>query len=263
MKRIRLTQVFPFLLPLRKKQRKLFFYIKMKFDSNHYAINQKDELLEQNIYQREEAMVNEASGYDIKYQYNKIHNLKLAAQVLNGLIIKPNETFSFWQVIRHADKKTPFKNGLILVNEKITEDYGGGLCQLSNLLYRAFLHSDLTIVERAEHAVESFASQGNEVYGINAAISEGWLDLKVRNDTEATFQIAVDFPDETIIRMRLLSDLEQANAYQIYNLNNDIHPNKDKFYREVSVWRTKTNLLNKEEMKQHLYTDKVEIGYKL
>ena len=33
----KMTQVFPFLLPLRKWQRKKYFYFKMKFDGNRYA----------------------------------------------------------------------------------------------------------------------------------------------------------------------------------------------------------------------------------
>ena len=37
MKRKRLTQIFPFLLPIRVWQRKLFYNIGMKFDKNTYS----------------------------------------------------------------------------------------------------------------------------------------------------------------------------------------------------------------------------------
>ena len=37
MKRKRLTQVFPFLLPIRKWQREKLFYLEMLIDGNKYA----------------------------------------------------------------------------------------------------------------------------------------------------------------------------------------------------------------------------------
>lgn len=72
-------------------------------------------------------MINENSGYDIKYQQNKVHNLKLAAATFHGLVIRPGQTFSFWRCARQADKKEPYKDGLILRDGKIVGEYGGGL----------------------------------------------------------------------------------------------------------------------------------------
>jgi len=262
MGRIRLTQVFPFLIPLRQKQRKLFFYSKMKFDNNDYAIELQNGFLKYQIYQSEEKMINETSGYDLEYQYNKVYNLKLAAQVLNRLVIKPNETFSFWNIMRNADKDIPFKNGLNLVDGKIKESYGGGLCQLSNLLYWVFLHSPLTAIERSAHEVESFPHQDDKIYGTDATVSEGWLDLKMFNSTNATFQILIDFPDDNI-RIRLLSNLQQDSMYQIYNTDNIVYQENNKHYRKVSVWKSQINLFNKRKTDHFLYTDKVEIGYKI
>ena len=45
MKRKRLTQVFPFLLPIRKWQRKKLFYLEMLIDGNKYAKNKSEALL--------------------------------------------------------------------------------------------------------------------------------------------------------------------------------------------------------------------------
>ena len=43
MARKRLTQLFPFLLPLRQWQRKKCCYLKMRLDKNHYADTISDE----------------------------------------------------------------------------------------------------------------------------------------------------------------------------------------------------------------------------
>lgn len=262
MSRIRLTQVFPFLIPLRQKQRKLFFYTKMKMDDNNYANIQKNGFFKHKVFESKEKMINENSGYKLEYQYNKVYNLKLAAQVLNRLIIRPNETFSFWNIVRKADRDIPFKNGLNLVDGKIKSSYGGGLCQLSNQLYCVFLHSPLTIIERAAHEVESFPHKDNELYGVDATVSEGWLDLKVCNNTADTFQLVIFF-DEEYIYINLLADKEQKEKYKIYNENNHIYSENNKMYREVTVWRSQINKYTKQSINQYLYIDKVEIGYKI
>lgn len=158
MKRKRLTQVFPFLLPIRKWQRKKLFYLEMLIDGNKYAKNKSEALLPNTVFETSSLMLNENSGFDMEYQINKVHNLKLAARIINKVIIEPNETFSFWQLVRWADHHEKYKDGLNLVDGKIVGSYGGGLCQLSNMLFWLFLHTPLTVVERHGHAVESFPS---------------------------------------------------------------------------------------------------------
>lgn len=83
-------------------------------------------------------------------QYNKITNLRLAVEKLNGSIIKPNQCFSIWHNVGRPTKKRGFLEGLSLHNGKIGKDIGGGLCQLGNLIYWMFLHSELTVTERGD-----------------------------------------------------------------------------------------------------------------
>ena len=87
MKRKRLTQVFPFLLPIRKWQRKKLFYLEMLIDGNKYAKNKSEALLPNTVFETSSLMLNENSGFDMKYQINKVHNLKLAARTINKVII--------------------------------------------------------------------------------------------------------------------------------------------------------------------------------
>jgi vancomycin resistance protein VanW len=105
MKRKRITQLFPFLLPIRLRQRKLFFYAKMYFDRNHYAKTKSKELLPFCVYETKSKLLNENTGFDMKYQENKVFNLRLAAEPVNKILIRPKETFSFYQCVRYAEKK--------------------------------------------------------------------------------------------------------------------------------------------------------------
>lgn len=43
-------------------------------------------------------------GVDMKLQENKVVNLKLASKKIDGLILKPGEEFSFWNLIGNATK---------------------------------------------------------------------------------------------------------------------------------------------------------------
>ena len=74
MSRKRITQIFPFLLPIREWQKKQFYKIRCYFDKNAYAY-EKGSLLRFEVSSTKSYMINENSGYDIKYQLNKVENL--------------------------------------------------------------------------------------------------------------------------------------------------------------------------------------------
>jgi len=57
---------------------------------------------------------------DMYLQENKTVNLNLAIQKINGLIIKPNETFSLWYLVGNPSARKGYKEGLVLSNGKIT-----------------------------------------------------------------------------------------------------------------------------------------------
>lgn len=159
MKRKRLTQVFPFLLPIRKWQRKKLFYLEMLIDGNKYAKNKSEALLPNTVFETSSLMLNENSGFDMKYQINKVHNLKLAARTINKVIIEPNETFSFWQLVRWADHHEKYKDGLSLVDGKIVGSYGGGLCQLSNMFFGFFYTHLLQLLSDTDTLLSHFHPQ--------------------------------------------------------------------------------------------------------
>ena len=263
MPRKSLTQRFPFLLPLRKWQRKKCFYLKMHFDKNKYAKERAAELLPHAVYDSSSLLLNESSGFDMKFQRNKVHNLKLAAKTLDGILILPGETFSFWQLVRWADRQEPYKDGLVSVNGKITGSYGGGLCQLSNLLFWLFLHTPLTILERHGHTVQSFPSTTKELpEGTDATVSEGWLDLKVRNDTDNTFQIILRF-DEEYMYGKILSQNPVETTYTVINSSVTYSKQDGKNYQLASVSRIEEDRKSGRKTEKELYVNRCEIAYEL
>lgn len=264
MSRKRITQIFPFLTPLRVAQRKAFFYAGMRLDGHAYTKRTQDELLPHKLFSSDNGLYNTNTGFDMAYQENKVYNLKLAAKTLNGLLIKSGETFSLWNAVRYADKYTPYKDGLTVTDGKLCTAYGGGLCQMSNLLFWVFLHSPLTIVERHTHDVKDFPTMRDaEPEGVDATISEGWLDLKVKNETDITFQISLSF-DNANISGSLLTDKAVPFIYEIEGKDLSYFHKNGVVYQKISIYRREIDINTREVKSENLlYTNLCEICYQL
>lgn len=264
MKRKRITQLFPFLLSIRRIQRKIFFYAKIRFDRNRYAKTKAQEFLPFCIYKTKSKLLNENTGFDMKYQENKVFNLRLAAEPVNKLLIRPQETFSFCQCVRYADKNERYKDGLCVLNGELVTVPGGGLCHLSNLLFWLFLHTPLTIVERHPHQIKDFPSPDeDEPDGVDATVSEGWLDLKVKNNTNLTFQIKISLNGPYIFGT-IFIDQAIGHRYKIINREKSYFKKDGKIFERVSVCQQKIDIESKQVISENLlYTDICEIGYPL
>lgn len=263
MKRKRLTEVFPWLLPLRKKQRKFCFYLKMRLDGQHYARTLSPAPLPFLLFETSCPMINRKTGFDLKYQENKVHNLKLAAKSLDGLLIRPGETFSFWQAARHADRDIPYREGLAEINGRLVPEYGGGLCMLSNLLFWALLHSPLTIAERHGHREKDFLEPPSDApLGVDAAVAEGWLDLKMRNDTPVCYQLRLGF-SEGRIRCRILAGREPGERFRVFNGAVEYRRERGAVFEYVPVRRERLALSGRILEEDMLYVNRCRIGYAL
>lgn len=261
MARKRLTEVFPFLTGIRVWQRNLFHRIGMKFDHNTYS-KTFGENLDYEVCSSKTLMVNENSGYPIIYQNNKVYNLKILSKTMNKILIRPNETFSFCYLLKNSKKYGKFKEGLILIDGKIVAKRGGGLCHLSNLLYYLFLMSPLDVVERHGHKVKSLPNPDKDALeGIDATINSGWLDLRVKNNTNNTYQIDISFDDQ-YMSGRILSDKKMKVNYSIVNDDFKYIKKDGKVYESVSVIRlAKDKKTGKIVKKEKLYDEIVCVTY--
>lgn len=114
---------------------------------------------------------------------SRVYNINLAASRLNGLLIKPDEIFSFNQALGDVSKLTGYKEAYIISDGKTVLGDGGGVCQVSTTLFRAALNAGLPIIERRGHSYRvSYYEQGSPV-GIDATVYSPTTDLKIKNDT--------------------------------------------------------------------------------
>ena len=137
-------------------------------------------------------LIRNLSGDQLEWQRNKVVNLKLAAAHLDGIVLHPGETFSYWKLIGKPSKRKGYQEGMGLFLGHIGSDIGGGLCQLSNLIFWMTLHTPLTVVERYRHSHDVFPdADRTQPFGSGATCAYPHRDLMIRNNTDQDFQLCL------------------------------------------------------------------------
>lgn len=156
------------------------------------------------------------------YQANKIVNLRLAAQKLDGIVIKPGEVFSYWNLIGKPSKSKGYLTGMILKNGHVSYGIGGGLCQLSNLIYWMTLHTPLTVLERHRHGYDVFPdADRTQPFGSGATCFYPHVDLMIQNNTPWCFQLSVHVGEE-FLEGAWFADTLPSCQYEIIEKNHMI-----------------------------------------
>jgi vancomycin resistance protein VanW len=141
-----------------------------------------------------------------EYAENKIYNLSKGIDVLNNIMIYPNEIFSFWQIVGQPSSKTGYKKSRNIISGVVKEDFGGGLCQLSGIIYHLAMISGMKIKERYNHSVDLYHNKEAERFaplGSDATVVYGYKDLKFQNPYSFPIQLhlsIVDYQLECVFR---------------------------------------------------------------
>lgn len=131
---------------------------------------------------------NTISTYSTTYNAGltgRTKNLKLAASKINGLILKPGETFSYNRVVGKRTIAAGYQNAAIFSGGKVVDDVGGGICQISSTLYGAVLNANLQVIERTNHGMQTSYSKP----GIDATVYYGSLDFKFKNNRNVPIKL--------------------------------------------------------------------------
>lgn len=170
-------------------------------------------------------------------QENKVANLKIACPTIDGLLIKPGETFSFWKRIGEATAAKGYLEGMQLSRGEVVRGVGGGLCQLANLLYWMALHTPLVVVERHHHSFDPFPDENRVLpFGSGAGVFYNYIDLRFHNPTEITFQLRVEVTDDHL-KGSILSGGPTPFSYHIVEKEHRFERIGDKIFRENEIWR--------------------------
>ncbi|MDP2649613.1 MAG: VanW family protein [bacterium] len=113
----------------------------------------------------------------------RIYNITLASTRLNGVLVAPNEVFSFNKALGDVSSFTGYQQAYIIQNGKTVLGDGGGVCQVSTTLFRALLNAGLPILERQAHAYRVGYYEQDQGPGFDATVYGPTVDLQFKNDT--------------------------------------------------------------------------------
>ncbi len=178
------------------------------------------------------------AGVNTRLQDNKAKNLGLAAPCINGILIRPGETFSLWRLVGNTTAGKGYLPGLVIACGKQAEGIGGGLCQLSNLLHWMVLHSALTISEHHHHErYNLFPDDRRQVpFGLGTSIVYNYLDYRITNNTPHTYQIRV-WTDDEFLHGELRADTAEMKKYQIRVARDCFIKEENGIYRCSDIYR--------------------------
>lgn len=191
------------------------------------------------IIRHESVLLRRLGDVDMRLQHNKVKNLQLAADRIDGIVIRPGEIFSFWRLVRWPTAGKGYVSGMLLSNGVVKEGIGGGLCQAANLLYWMALHSPLQVTERHRHSYDIFPDSGRVLpFGTGAAVFYNYVDLQFYNSTNQSIQIRI-WVDETHLRGEIRSEFGFDESYRIVERNHRFTYSRStgKVFRENEIYR--------------------------
>jgi vancomycin resistance protein YoaR len=110
---------------------------------------------------------------------NRIHNVQLVAQLLDGHLIAPGATFSFNQTTGARTAAKGFREAPVIINGEVQTGLGGGVCQVSTTVFNAAYEAGLKIASRTNHALYI----SHYPLGRDATVDYPDVDLRFVNDT--------------------------------------------------------------------------------
>jgi vancomycin resistance protein YoaR len=82
------------------------------------------------------------------------NNIYLASKAINNYVLFPGEIFSFNKVVGERTAGKGYMPATVIVNGEFSEDFGGGICQVSSTLFNAVDNAGLKVVQRNSHSRE-------------------------------------------------------------------------------------------------------------
>lgn len=214
-------------------------FLKWHLDGRRYSFLRLSERLSFNVKWHSSVLIRKLPESQMYLQYNKIKNLSIAIQKINGILIRPGEIFSFCRIVGLPTQRKGYLEGMEISRGVPRPGIGGGLCQISNLIYWLVIHSDLTIIERSHHGYDPFPDNNRVLpFGSGATVFYNYIDLQFKNCTSSTYQLNL-WLTEKCLEGELRCDSEPEYAYSVFEKEHRFIEKDGLFFRQNEIWRKK------------------------
>lgn len=111
---------------------------------------------------------------------NRVHNITVGANGINGVLLAPGETFSTLGHLGSITSEGGYLPELVIKDDSTVPEFGGGLCQVSSTLFRMAVNAGMKITERTNHKYR--VGYFEPPIGMDATIYDPAPDFKFVNN---------------------------------------------------------------------------------
>jgi vancomycin resistance protein VanW len=237
-RRLRVSERHPWLYPVAVWVNRCRRRMQWLRGDEAWAARRTPESFPVRVKSHKSLLLRQLGDSEMYLQHNKVTNLRLAANRVDRVQIRPGETFSFNRLVGNCTRRGGYVEGMRLSNGEAVPGVGGGICQLANLIYWIVMHSALTVTERSEHSFDPFPDNGRVLpWGTGCSIVYNYVDLQLRNDTASTFELRVSVGDR-YLEGELRADRQQATSYKVFARRECFYRLGTEHFRANEIWRT-------------------------
>lgn len=138
-------------------------------------------------------------------QKSRANNLGVALRYLNGTIVMPGKTFSYYDRIGETTYAKGYQDAATFKAGTVVYEVGGGICQTSSTLYNVALMANLEIVERHQHGLPV----GYVPPSRDATVYGNVLDFKFKNTRKYPIKIVTSFSESGSMNISIYGTKEK------------------------------------------------------
>lgn len=187
-----------------------------------------------------EAFPNKLATYTTRYNptnRNRSNNVELSTKKINGVILMPEEVFSYNKTVGERTITKGYKEAGAYAGGKVIQDVGGGVCQTSSTLYNVALLANLEIVDRTNHQfLTSYVAEGRD-----ATVTWGGIDFKFKNTR--TYPIKIEAKAKNGVCEMSIYGIEEKKEYKV-----EIQSVVKTYIPYTTKYEYDSNLKNREEV---------------
>ena len=182
-------------------------------------------------------LIKKGKDIDPTLQENKAVNIDLACRRINGIVVHPGEIFSFWKTVGSTSRRKGYKDGRVIMQNRIIAGTGGGLCNLGNTIHLLVLDSPLQVTEIHYHSDALAPDEGKRVpFASGTSVCYNHIDYRFMNTPDQDVQLVLWVENQTLYA-ELRSQRPFPWRYELEEEGHHFRQENGKYYRVSKIYR--------------------------